>query len=296
MHKFHLVVFFVVAILGMSLSCDENSDQSKSGVFYSDCVTTFEQDENFEVVTFNLEQFPKKNNTIMHVAELLVHLNADVVAVQEISNEGALKELADKMEEWEYVYSPNSSGSLTPGFLIKMSEIELIEDETRALFEDDNYRFPRSPLMVKVKHRKSGVESYLINLHLKAMGDEESVQRRLLASHKLKELLDEEYSHDYVIVLGDFNDELDEENPEQNVFHNFIVSENYRFTDMSIAQGEEENWSYPGWPSHIDHILISDEWFDAVDTTMTLSPDACFDNYEKFISDHRPVVSVFEID
>ena len=38
--------------------------------------------------------------------------------------------------------------------------------------------------------------------------------------------------------------------------------ENYLFTDMDIAQGNSNGWSYPSWPSHLDHILITNELFD----------------------------------
>ena len=39
-------------------------------------------------------------------------------------------------------------------------------------------------------------------------------------------------------------------------------SQNYFFTDLEIAQGSSTGWSFPNWPSHLDHILITDELFD----------------------------------
>ena len=36
------------------------------------------------------------------------------------------------------------------------------------------------------------------------------------------------------------------------------------FTDYSIAQGNSFQWSFPTYPSHIDHILVSSELFDNV--------------------------------
>ena len=45
-------------------------------------------------------------------------------------------------------------------------------------------------------------------------------------------------------------------------FKNFIDDDtNYLFADMLIAQGNSMNWSYPTWPSHLDHILITNELF-----------------------------------
>jgi endonuclease/exonuclease/phosphatase family metal-dependent hydrolase len=297
MIKPYYLILFAFTFLGAS--CDNGNDDTKTGNTFSECVVSFEQGENLEVATFNLEQFPKENNTVMHTANLIKHLNADIIALQEVTNEGALKQLADQLDGWEYVISPEPSQSLAPAYLIKMTEIALIEEATTVWFdetENDDYYFPRAPFVIKVIHRRSNQEFLLVNLHLKAMGDSESVGRRRGASNMLKDYIDAHYPDEFVIVLGDFNDELDEEKTIDEVFSNFTDdTENYRFADMSIATGNTEYWSYPGWPSHIDHILITDEWFEYLDTTMTVRPDACFDDYENYISDHRPVVVVFDL-
>ncbi len=291
-------LFFILALMLIFVSCEKDTEATKSGKSFADCVVSFEQNEDLEIVTFNLEHFPKANNTIMHTAELLEHMNADVVAVQEISNEGALIELARQMDGWEAVFTtaPTSYGQ-SLGYLVKATEVELLEDFTQVWFEEDAYHFPRTPFVIKVKHRESGMETLLVNLHLKALGDNESVGRRRQASIKLQEYLDASHPDDFVIVLGDFNDELNEEKAIDDVFSNFSDStETYRFVDETIADGSEQYWSYPSWPSHIDHILITDEWFNYFESAMTVLPDQCFGDYEEFISDHRPVVAVFDVD
>jgi exonuclease III len=265
-------------------------------------VESFEPNDDLEIVTFNLENFPKSGNTIMHTAELLEHLNADVVAVQEISNAGALNELANQMEGWEAVFTtaPTSYGQ-SLGYLVKATEVELLTESTQVWFEDDTYNFPRTPFVIKVRHRESGMETLLVNLHLKASGDPEeeaeNVGRRRRASTMLEEYIDANHPDDFVIVLGDWNDELNEDKAIDDVFSNFSdASELYRFVDETIADGEEQYWSYPSWPSHIDHILITDEWFSYFESVMTVRADQCFEDYEDFISDHRPVVAVFDVD
>ncbi len=88
------------------------------------------------------------------------------------------------------------------------------------------------------------------------------------------------------------NDELtDPEN--SNVFWGFIQdSLNYQFADMGIAEGNSYYWSYPSWPSHIDHILITDELFDEWENgdIFTLRIDDYYSDYSSVISDHRPVL------
>jgi hypothetical protein len=61
------------------------------------------------------------------------------------------------------------------------------------------------------------------------------------------------------------------------------------FTDMAIAKGSLLWWSYPSYPSHIDHIMVTDELFSEIDTVMVLKPEPCYSSWSEMISDHRPV-------
>jgi len=69
-------------------------------------------------------------------------------------------------------------------------------------------------------------------------------------------------------------------------------NENYEFTDMPIAQSPSEYWSYPSFPSHIDHIIITNELFNNHISTSTILIENALPNlsdYNNYISDHRPV-------
>ena len=43
-------------------------------------------------------------------------------------------------------------------------------------------------------------------------------------------------------------------------------SNNYQFIDLPIALGSSSDWSFPNWPSHLDHILITNEIFGSADS------------------------------
>ncbi len=68
---------------------------------------------------------------------------------------------------------------------------------------------------------------------------------------------------------------------------------------MEIAFGDNDYWSFPSWPSHIDHILITDELFNETYNVQTLLIDEQFFNttsqYVSFISDHRPLLIQFYV-
>jgi len=78
---------------------------------------------------------------------------------------------------------------------------------------------------------------------------------------------------------------------------------NYMFIDFPIALGNPIDFSYPSWPSHLDHILISDELF--ADFSKPNSELSCiriddymssWNAYDNNISDHRPVGLKLEVD
>lgn len=71
---------------------------------------------------------------------------------------------------------------------------------------------------------------------------------------------------------------------------------------MDIAEGDSEDWSYPTWPSHLDHLLLTEELFDELNDAScvveSVKIDEYLDNgwweYENYVSDHRPVGIRFE--
>jgi hypothetical protein len=72
---------------------------------------------------------------------------------------------------------------------------------------------------------------------------------------------------------------------------------------MNIAEGLSFNWSYPSWPSHLDHILITNELFDEFSSSSAVIETIKIENflqggfnyYDSNMSDHRPVGLKFDI-
>ena len=103
-------------------------------------------------------------------------------------------------------------------------------------------------------------------------------------------------------MVGDWNDILTDPTP-NNIFNSFLNDTDYLFIDFPIALGNSANFSYPSWPSHLDHILISDELF--ADFSKPNSELSCiriddymssWSAYDSNISDHRPVGLKLEVD
>ena len=102
-----------------------------------------------------------------------------------------------------------------------------------------------------------------------------------------------------LVHSGTFNGNIDETvniNQTYDVFESFLGS-SYVFADENIYLGDSESWSFPTYPSHIDHIVITDEISNSslieYSTSTVLVEDLYdggFSEYNEYISDHRPVL------
>ena len=258
----------------------------------------FGTDDAFDIMTWNIEWFPKNGEiTVEYVTQIIDALDMDIVAIQELDDTVLFTQMLDNLIEYEGYFESSWFAGLA--YIYKTESIEI--NDIYEIYTTSPYwsPFPRSPM---VKDMDFMGENYIIinnhckccgdgNLNLNDEGDEET--RRFIASNLLKEYIDDNFPNTNVIVLGDLNDELTD-NPINNVFQMIIDdSENYFFTDIEIAEGSSSEWSFPNWPSHLDHILITNELFDnnsyieviRIDDFM----DGGFSEYDQNISDHRPV-------
>jgi endonuclease/exonuclease/phosphatase family metal-dependent hydrolase len=252
---------------------------------YANCIPLLGT-STFDIITWNIEQFPKQgSSTISLLAEIIPTLNADIIGVQEIGTVTNFNLLVAALPGWAGVVS--TTGSIKTGYLYKTSEVT-VSAVTYPLV--DNTAFPRSPMFITATHIPSGQEVTLINLHLKCCDDGTSIPRRKSASDKLKAYIDANLSTKAVVMLGDYNEDITQ--PEgNNVLKNFVDDDtNYEFADMTIAECNSAYWSYPSWPSQLDHLLITNELFDKVKDTRVLRLNECEGQYYNTISDHRPVL------
>lgn len=247
---------------------------------------------SLDIVTFNVEGFPKAGySSVTALAALLKTIDADAVALQEVASEADFIRMANLMPGWSGYFYPIDNDDWNLAYLFKDSEIEVSLESARLLFKDDFYAFPRPPFEIMISHKPSGTDLYLINLHLKCCGGTDNENSRRTASQKLKEYLDSQRGDAAVVMLGDYNDEIASDSESENPFLNFVNDpDDYLFSDLEIAKGTPLWWSYPSWPSHLDHILVTDELAQYVDTTMVVKASPCYPDYADVLSDHRPVM------
>ena len=258
----------------------------------------FGTDNDLDIMTWNIEWFPKNGQvTIDYVGQIIEALDIDVLAIQEIDDISSFNQVVNGLDDYDGYLESSWFAGLAYIYNTQTIEINNIYE----IYTSSPYwsPFPRSPMVMDMNFMN---ENYIIiNNHFKCCGDDnmnlndddDEETRRYIASNLLKEYVDNYFPDSNVIILGDLNDELND-NPNDNVFQMILDDfENYLFTDMEIAQGNSTGWSYPSWPSHLDHILITNELFDnnsyveviRIDDFM----DGGFSQYDQNISDHRPV-------
>ena len=319
--------FYGILFLGISFfGCAEDKENEEQPSQFSGL--SFGTETTVEVLTWNLETFPKADNeTVENVAQIITHLSCDINAFQEINSGSYFTSLIQKCNQldsenmWVGIKSPGGSYGL--GYIYKSNKINF--ETTYEIYNDENLPFPREPFVLECGIND---ESFVfINNHLKCCGnsiidsidtnmdgfedypdedDEES--RRQSASLLLEQYILNNYLGKNVIVVGDLNDDIHEPKY-SNVFWNFVEnSEHFRFVDMELALNGDNghhwsHWSYPTWPSHIDHILINVNLFDVFEhnasTVITFQLEDYFPNgwndYDDKISDHRPVAWKFSL-
>lgn len=262
----------------------------------------FGTDSTLDVMTWNIENFPKNGQTTAElVGRIIEAADADIIALQEISDTIIFNQILNSIEGYRGYFQSDWYGGL--GYVFKEDAIK-IRDAYEIYLTEEYWRpFPRSPLVLEVTFMYE--DFILINNHLKCCGDgtldpsdpwDEETRRRD-ACDLLEQYISDYFPDDNVILLGDLNDKLTDLAAD-NVFNIFLNNpDEYLFADMDIAEGVFSDWSFPNWPSHIDHLLITDNLFDEMEndgsTILTIKPEKYMDGgwweYDNNISDHRPV-------
>ena len=267
---------------------------------------SFGDDNSLDIATWNIEWFPKNNQvTIDYVSEIIENLDLDIIAIQELDDTIMFDQMLNNLQGYTGYYESSWFAGLA--FIYKTGTVEI--NDIYEIYTTSSYWnvFPRSPMVMDINFMDENY--FIINNHFKCCGDGiidfddtfDEENRRYTAINLIKEYIDDNLEDSRVIVLGDLNDDIAEA-PVNNIFQSVLNdSINYSFADLEIAQGNSYEWSFPTWPSHLDHILITNELFHGLNSfeVQTIKIDEYLDGgwneYDQNISDHRPVAIKFNI-
>ena len=248
-------ITYFMLIFTLLFGCKEkNTTNPKDEEPLLSNIVAIEDSNKIEIVTWNIERFPKTDLSDEYIGEIFSGLGADIYLLQEIQSTSTFAKVIGDLDDYDYFLQTNGTG-LGLALVYKHNIINLLS--TNEILENDvRYFASRPPLLTKVQWQKDGLTKNLslINIHYKCCGDnsidvgndDDEEYRRVKANQLLHEYITDNLSDENVLVAGDWNDAIQE--PENtNVFQIFIEdSTNFKFVDMDIAISGQDNWSWPG--------------------------------------------------
>ena len=174
-----ILIVTILAIFIISCAEDKGTDSSFSSI-------NIGTDSTFDIITWNIENFPKQNSTVGYLLELIPIFNADIIALQEIENATDFQNLINSLDNYDGIITNSASYNINLAFLYS-NNLEV--EATYEIFTDNWWSFPRSPLVAHIIWNEKDI--YIINNHFKAMGGTENEDRRKSASEKLEDYVNE---------------------------------------------------------------------------------------------------------
>jgi len=282
---------------------------------------------NWNIEWFGSTEFGPTNEPLQqqNVKIILQKLNADIYALEEVVDTMKLKEMVDQMPGYSYTVSDFSSyaDSLTDvdypsaqklAFVYKSSVVKKLQTYGVLRFGGsavayNSWASGRFPYLMKAEVTLSGVTTIvnLIVIHAKANTGSttekiESWERRKRGIDELKDSLDVYYPFSNLIILGDFNDDLDSTiapNIPGNIssYINLINdSLDYKLLTLPLSlSGQQSTVSFD---NVIDHQVASNEMGVAYipgSAKVLTYVSTLVSGYATTTTDHYPIVARYDI-
>jgi endonuclease/exonuclease/phosphatase family metal-dependent hydrolase len=251
--------------------------------------------ESLDLATWNVEHFPATADTPRVLADLIVSLGLDLVAIEEVEAIAAFDELVARLPDHEGVLSTHTYSDGTYQKIGVVYRADLLQLTTsRLLFTGESYAFPRPALELSFAV-DDGVhpafDLVAIAIHLKAGTTDDDRARRSEANQLLEAYVGQLVTgsgDDDVVVLGDFNEVLTTDRGLE-VMAPWLVPA-YDLHTHPLADDGQASFLPSG--GLIDHVVTTDALADEVAGGAAVIPrlDAQYGGYQNAISDHLPVV------
>jgi len=265
--------------------------------------------------TWNLEWFGDARNgpsdedlQLDHVAHVIAGLEVDLWSVQEVVDEDHFAALLEalpgyggmlandpRVENGPAFYNDFSGNEQKVGVVFRLGVVDV--DAARVILTDFDDAFAgRPPVEFEVAATIGGqtTDLIVIVLHAKAGSDADDRARREAGAEALKDYLDSTRADERVMVIGDFNDDVDVSisAPLPSPYAGFVEAPaDYTFPTGTLSAIGETSTTFFG--DMIDHHLATDELQAGyvVGSVMVFGADDYIEDYAQTTSDHFPVLT-----
>ncbi|WP_205502900.1 T9SS-dependent choice-of-anchor J family protein [Rufibacter psychrotolerans] len=282
------------------------------------------KDNTFDVVTWNIEWFGSAANgpgneelQKANVKKVIEALDADVYAFQEISNAEAFNSLKALLPAYDGFMSSYSSNTQEVAFFFKKATVSEVKRQylLKGVSGINNFwASGRYPYLLEVDATVNGTTKrlHLINIHAKA-NDSGTPEEALAAYNRrqddvrvLKDSLDAHFPSASIIMLGDYNDDVDvtvaDITSTTASTYQAFAQDGARYTFATLPLSQAGLRSYVARENVIDHIMYSNELADfyIANSARIVIPFAAVgattpDGYTTTTSDHLPTIARFNL-
>jgi endonuclease/exonuclease/phosphatase family metal-dependent hydrolase len=301
------------------------------------------KNQTLDIVNWNLEffgatreRYPEEYGPanealqLQNVRKVLDSLQADIIAVQEISDDSTFAALVSQLGHYKAVCSDRYSYSFEgPSNTFPPQKICYLYDtltvrelSSRPLFEQlydsarrydgsllpgypggsasSFYSSGRLPYLLHASLNIEGVETTitLINIHAKSGATAGDRERRAYDAQVLKDSIDAYHANANLIILGDFNDDLDKSIAAglASPYAGF-VADSLAYDPVTKALSDAGARSTVSFSDVIDHQILSNELSTQylTGTATIATPFGMIANYANTTSDHLPVITRYKL-
>jgi endonuclease/exonuclease/phosphatase family metal-dependent hydrolase len=290
--------------------------------------STLPESETLDLVNWNIQWFGSRvagfgpdNDDLAqsNIRKVMDSLDADVYAFSEVVDTFRFHQLIKGLPGYQYLitdYCSGSAGNQTAAyaagqklaFVYRKSVIRSIQARPLlwgSLAAKVNWANGRFPWLIEAATAgAAGKNLHFVLLHGKSGILETDHQKRKEAARELKDTLDSFFKDKSLILLGDFNDDLDTAisigSPSQPSSYDEFVSDStgeHHYASISDLLSKTGSRSMISYPDPIDHLLISDELKEQVirgAVRVVYEVKDWVKNYSTTTSDHFPVLSRFK--
>lgn len=291
--------------------------------------TSIDPATTLEVVNWNIEWFGSPSNgptnddqQEQNVKNILQNIGADIYGLVEVVNEARLANVVSQMPGYTYVIGNFGShvtdaASLASAqklaFVYKTSVFSnvsvrpLINNQDVSSTSYNNWSSGRYPFLMTADVTLNCVTRRMnfILIHAKANTSPTlaSYTRRQASANELRDSIQTYFADEHVIILGDFNDDLDQTitagiNPPITSYISF-TADNANFFSPTLALSQAGKKSTVSHNDVIDHVMLSNElqpYYMTSTATILSDVSSIVSNYGSTTSDHYPVFTRYKFE
>jgi endonuclease/exonuclease/phosphatase family metal-dependent hydrolase len=278
-------------------------------------ITTHDEvpaDNQLETVTWNLEWFGSYSQgpsdprlQLKNVLTVMDTLEADLYGLEEFANTDLIDSLEHYMPGYSAMYSDHISQTQKLAFLYNTNTIKNVAFTYISSADglDSNDFAGRLPFVMNFDYQyEGGQQSFMaIVIHAKCCTGESEYNRRKRAADSLYQYLQEQHPDDNIILMGDYNDDIDEsiyqtDSGYKETPYISFKQNDQAFTIVTGELGLDGTSSTVRYDDVIDHITYSNEvmpfYLDGSAKVMKEVAGYVEGSYGSTTTDHYPVRAI----